>query len=187
LSIVLGINAYHGDSSACIVVDGKLVAAVEEERFRRIKHWAGFPSESIRYCLAEAGSALSAVDHVAVNSDPRAAFARKVLFAIKRRPDPRLIVDRLRNAGKRHSIQEELDRAFPGGGFRGQVHRIERSSAPSPYRSTASVTSPARPGASVRAAASRRWAACSSRIRSASSTKRSRSSWASRTMVTSTR
>jgi len=125
LSIVLGINAYHGDSSACIVVGGKLVAAVEEERFRRIKHWAGFPSESIRYCLAEAGVALSAVDHVAVNSDPRASFARKVLFAIKRRPDPQLIIDRLRNAGKRQSIQQELDRAFPGGGFRGQVHRIE--------------------------------------------------------------
>ena len=125
MSIVLGINAYHGDSSACIVVGGKLVAAVEEERFRRIKHWAGFPSESIRYCLAEAGVALSAVDHVAVNSDPRASFARKVLFAIKRRPDPQLIIDRLRNAGKRQSIQQELDRAFPGGGFRGHVHRIE--------------------------------------------------------------
>ena len=53
--IILGLNAYHGDSSACIVVDGKLIAAVEEERFRRVKHWAGFPSESITYCLKEAG------------------------------------------------------------------------------------------------------------------------------------
>ena len=125
LSIVLGINAYHGDSSACILVGGRLVAAVEEERFRRIKHWAGFPSESIRYCLAEAGVALSAVDHVAVNSDPRASFARKVLFTVKRRPDPKLIIDRIRNAAKRQSIQEELERAFPGGRFRGQVHRVE--------------------------------------------------------------
>ena len=125
MSIVLGINAYHGDSSACIVVDGKLVAAVEEERFRRIKHWAGFPSESIRYCLAEAGVSVAKVDHVAVNSDPRASFARKVLFAIKRRPDPKLIIDRMRNASRRQSIHEELERAFPGGGFRGQVHRVE--------------------------------------------------------------
>jgi predicted NodU family carbamoyl transferase len=46
--IILGINAYHGDSAACIVIDGKLVAAIEEERIRRIKHWAGFPSEAIR-------------------------------------------------------------------------------------------------------------------------------------------
>ena len=54
--IILGLNAYHGDSSACIVVDGKLIAAVEEERFRRIKHWAGFPTEAIKYCLDEAKS-----------------------------------------------------------------------------------------------------------------------------------
>lgn len=39
--IILGPNAYHGDSSACLVIDGKLVVAAEEERFRRIKHWAG--------------------------------------------------------------------------------------------------------------------------------------------------
>ena len=51
--IVLGLNAYHGDASACIVRDGVLLAAAEEERFRRIKHWAGFPSEAVRYCLAE--------------------------------------------------------------------------------------------------------------------------------------
>jgi carbamoyltransferase len=41
--VILGINAYHGDASAAVVVDGALVAAVEEERFTRIKHYAGFP------------------------------------------------------------------------------------------------------------------------------------------------
>ena len=55
MTYVLGLNAYHADAAACLVKDGDLVAAVEEERFRRIKHWGGFPSESIRYCLAEAG------------------------------------------------------------------------------------------------------------------------------------
>ena len=59
---ILGINAYHGDSSACLVQDGKLVAAVEEERFRRVKHWAGFPSESIRYCLNEVGISLKDIN-----------------------------------------------------------------------------------------------------------------------------
>jgi len=53
--LILGLNAYHGDSSACIVIDGQLVAAAEEECFRRVKHWAGFPTESVRYCLNEAG------------------------------------------------------------------------------------------------------------------------------------
>ena len=48
MSLVLGINAYHGDASAAIVRDGKLLAAVEEERFRRVKHWAGLPSLSMQ-------------------------------------------------------------------------------------------------------------------------------------------
>ena len=47
--IILGLNAHHADASACIVVDGKLVAAAEEERFRRVKHWAGFPSAAAKY------------------------------------------------------------------------------------------------------------------------------------------
>ena len=55
MTYILGINAYHGDSAACMIKDGVLIAAAEEERFRRIKHWAGFPSEALRYCLDEAG------------------------------------------------------------------------------------------------------------------------------------
>ena len=51
MTYILGLNAYHADAAACLVKDGTLVAAVEEERFRRIKHWGGFPGESIRYCL----------------------------------------------------------------------------------------------------------------------------------------
>ena len=65
MTVIRGLNAYHGDSSACIVRDGKLIAAAEEERFRRIKHWAGFPSEAIRSCLAEAGVGLDAIEHSA--------------------------------------------------------------------------------------------------------------------------
>jgi len=53
--LILGINAYHGDSAACVVEDGKLIAATEEERFRRIKHWAGLSTEAIHYCLRAAG------------------------------------------------------------------------------------------------------------------------------------
>ena len=64
---ILGINAFHGDSSAVILRNGELIAAVEEERFRRNKHWAGFPTRSIRYCLEAAGIGISDVDHVAIN------------------------------------------------------------------------------------------------------------------------
>ena len=86
MSVIIGLNAYHADSAACILVDGKIVAAVEEERFLRIKHWAGFPSESIRYCLAEAGLKLHEVDHIAINSDPKAHFGRKLRRLITTMP-----------------------------------------------------------------------------------------------------
>ena len=48
---IIGINAFHGDSSACLISDGKIISAVEEERFARIKHWVGFPKKSIEFCL----------------------------------------------------------------------------------------------------------------------------------------
>ncbi len=122
---ILGINAYHGDSSACLVHDGQLVAAAEEERFRRAKHWAGFPSEAIRYCLDTAGIGIQDVDHAAINSDPRANLWRKAVYAIRRRPDLGLVLDRLRNARGRAGIDEQLNALSPGSGFRGKIHRVE--------------------------------------------------------------
>ena len=80
--IILGLNAYHGDSSACIVVDGKLIAAVEEERFRRIKHWAGFPTEAIKYCLDEGKIKVEDIDHIAVNRNPSANLFKKTVFKL---------------------------------------------------------------------------------------------------------
>ncbi len=123
--IVLGINAYHGDASACLVRDGTIVAAAEEERFRRIKHWAGFPSEAIRYCLEEAGASLGDVAHIAVNSDPKANILRRLGYAATQRPDVRLIIDRVRNQAKRSSVDTDLADAFPGAAFRGKIHRVE--------------------------------------------------------------
>ncbi len=125
MTFILGINAYHGDASACLVHDGRLVAAAEEERFRRIKHWAGFPSEAINYCLREAGIALGDVADVAVNSDPKANLLRRLAFVARQRPELRLILDRVRNQSKRSGVEAELAAACPGAPFRGQVHRIE--------------------------------------------------------------
>ena len=69
--MIVGINAYHGDGSAVLLRDGKLVAAVEEERFRRVKHWAGFPRESIRACLDLGKVAPEEIDHFAISRNPR--------------------------------------------------------------------------------------------------------------------
>src|SRR5262245_29864316 len=81
---ILGINAYHGDASAALIKDGRIVAAAEEERFNRIKHCAGFPVNSVQYCLREAGIGISAVEHIGIARDPSAHLSKKVLAAAKR-------------------------------------------------------------------------------------------------------
>ncbi len=124
MSIIIGLNAYHGDSAAAIIRDGQLIAAAEEERFRRVKHWAGFPSESIRYVLAEAGLTLADVDTIAINSDSTANLTRKIAYAALKRPSLSLITDRLKTKRDRASIPEQLA-ATLGEGFKGQVSQVE--------------------------------------------------------------
>jgi len=125
--LILGLNAYHGDSSACILIDGKLIAAVEEERFRRIKHWAGLPVQSINYCLKEAGVKIEDIDHVAVNRNPTANLLRKALFAFSKRPSLNLVTDRLKNAGKVVDIKSALCSALraPCSGLHATIHNVE--------------------------------------------------------------
>jgi carbamoyltransferase len=123
--IVLGLNAFHGDSSAALVRDGVLVAAAEEERFRRVKHWAGLPSKSIEWCLADAGVTLSDVDHVAINQNGLANFGRKLAYVMFKRPDPALLMQRLRNRQARKNIRQLLAETFPSQPLRGQIHHIE--------------------------------------------------------------
>src|SRR5262245_51409612 len=123
--IILGLNAFHADSAAAIVRDGKLVAAAEEERFRRIKHWAGFPTQAIEYCLREAKLDLDDVDHVAVNQDSRANILRKLRYLVSHRPDPALVVTRWRNRHHRAGALNLLSGAFPGKRVRAALLRIE--------------------------------------------------------------
>jgi carbamoyltransferase len=125
MTYVLGLNAYHGDSSACLLADGRIVAAAEEERFRRIKHWSGFPSQSIRYCITEAGIGLSEVNHIAINSSPTANLLRRLRFALLSRPSPKLIIDRFRNQGKRLRIETELRQINCGEAPKARIHRVE--------------------------------------------------------------
>ena len=107
--ILLGLNAHHADSSAAIFKDGILIAATEEERFRRIKHWAGFPSMAIQFCLNEAGVSLSQVDYISIGRDPKAKFWAKVKFVVKNLGKRNtLLADRLKNSKKIASIEAEL-------------------------------------------------------------------------------
>lgn len=109
---ILGLNAFHGDSSACIFKNTELIAASEEERFRRIKHWAGLPTEAIRFCLQEAGISLSEVDHIAISRDPNANAYKKIKHVLTNGFRLGALVDRLRNRGKVKSIQHHLAAAF---------------------------------------------------------------------------
>src|SRR5215831_10678003 len=106
---ILGINAYHGNSSAAIVCDGNLVAAVEEERFNRVKYAAGFPAQAIRYCLKEANVKPEEVDHVGVPRDPYARLPTKLFYAARM---PSFARERVKVIAKFTGIREALAQTF---------------------------------------------------------------------------
>src|SRR5438270_8391926 len=127
--IILGINAHHADAAACILVNGKLVAAAEEERFRRIKHWAGFPSVAIRYCLDEARVDLDDVDHIAVNRDPNARLFQRAKFVLAKHPSLGAIRKRLANRLEVAGIDNELKQAFGLESLKPRLHHVEHHRA----------------------------------------------------------
>jgi carbamoyltransferase len=126
--IILGINAYHANAAAAIVVDGRLIAAVEEERLNRVKYAAGLPARAIQFCLDRAGVELTEVDHIAVPRDPWARLGTKLRFAMRM---PRFALDRVRVMKRFAGIREDLASAFQvaPGDIRGQFHRIEHHTA----------------------------------------------------------
>jgi carbamoyltransferase len=83
MKIILGINAYHADSSACIIVNNKIIAAVEEERINRKKHYSGFPIESIKECIQIANIDDSQITDIAFNTRPLSNIIHKSLFFLK--------------------------------------------------------------------------------------------------------
>src|SRR5207247_3781291 len=97
VTAILGLNAFHGDAAAALVIDGELVAAAEEERFNRIKHVAGFPSLAAAWCLHDAGVDPKELDHVAIGRDPKANVGAKVRQTARRLRSPAYVVSRLRN------------------------------------------------------------------------------------------
>jgi len=76
MTYILGISAYYHDSAACLLGDGAIVAAAQEERFTRKKHDAAFPSNAVAYCLREAGITIDQVDHIAFYEKPLVKFDR---------------------------------------------------------------------------------------------------------------
>jgi len=144
---IIGLNAFHGDSSACLFVNGDMVAAVEEERFRRIKHWAGFPSESIRFCLSSQGLKLSDIDAIAINTDSASARWRKLAFVMSGQASFALIKEKLFVRSHRKGIAEHLQESFPDQTFTGDIEYVEHHLAHlasaynvSPYESASIIS-----------------------------------------------
>lgn len=123
--IVVGLNAFHADASAVLVAEGKVIAAIEEERFTRIKHWAGNPIESVRACLEIAGVNAQEVDHWAINTDNGAHRFRKYRYMLSNPVRLRLVLSRLQNRLKRSRIEQNLAAAFSLDEQGIKVHRVE--------------------------------------------------------------
>jgi carbamoyltransferase len=126
--IILGINAYHANASAAVIVDGRLIAAVEEERLNRVKYAAGLPTRAIQHCLDRVGAKLSEVDHIAIPRDPRARLGTKLRYALRM---PRFALDRLRVMKRFAGMREDLAAAFcvAPDSIRARFHHIEHHRA----------------------------------------------------------
>jgi carbamoyltransferase len=110
--LIVGFNAWHGDVAAAVINDGRLVAALEEERFTRIKHAAGFPEHAIRRALDIAGAAPRDVDCWAVARGRRVHLARKAWFALRHRPAAALIHQYRENSRRHAGAGETLARTL---------------------------------------------------------------------------
>jgi len=147
---ILGINAYHGDASATLIHDGKVVLAIEEERLNRKKHCAGFPVLSIKACLKEAGISIQNVDHIAISTDPSANLKNKIVYSLSRFAKiHKMLRKRLSKVGKTRDLKtilaEEL--GVPIEQIQAKVHKVEHHLAHmassfyvSPYNETAILT-----------------------------------------------
>jgi carbamoyltransferase len=129
MTAILGLNAYHADAAAALLIDGRFAAGIEEERLNRIKHWAGLPTAAIAAVLAECGMEPGRIEHVAVSRDPSAHLLAKVLFALRRGPGLPALRSRLRNHRRIRGLAALLEEVWPGGAFRGRVHAVEHHRA----------------------------------------------------------
>ena len=129
--VILGINAYHGDAAAALLIDGQLVAAIEEERLSRVKHQAGFPYQAVRWCLENAGVRPEEVDHLAISRNPGAHLHKKILYALTGLADMGFLKSRLSNVAKVWNIKEEVGRALDLSPevLRAELHHVEHHRA----------------------------------------------------------
>jgi len=144
---ILGLSAYYHDSAACLVEDGRIVAAAQEERFTRKKHDAAFPEKAVEYCLREAGITASQLDYVGFYEKPLIKFSRLLETYVASAPRgwrsylmamPLWLGDKLWMAD---NIADAID-GYEGEVLFGEHHESHAASAfyPSPFEEAAVVT-----------------------------------------------
>ena len=120
---VIGLNAYHGDSSACLVDNGKVICAFEEERLVRKKHWAGFPLKSIKACLSYVKCDISDIDKIVYSKDPNAKKKEKIKYLFKSFRTIDLIINRFKFFNKLSNVKKIIKIEFPN--FKGEIEGVE--------------------------------------------------------------
>ena len=123
--IILGINAYHPDSSACILVDGKIKLAIEEERINRIKHWSGFPVLSIKECLLRENISIKDVDFIAINQEFFSNFFYRISYLISQRPKLDFLINNFLKKKKRLNILNIIEKEIGSPNKRCKLINVE--------------------------------------------------------------
>jgi carbamoyltransferase len=135
--VILGLNAYHGDSSAALLVDGQLEMAVEEERFNRFKHWAGLPVAAAKACVARSGGAK--LSHIAISRDPKAHLLQKLGRVATRPSSWRQAAGRAANGVRIAQVKQDLEHSGLPGAHDADFHFVEHHRA---HMASAFFTSP---------------------------------------------
>ena len=112
MSYILGINAFHGNSSACILKNNEIVFAIEEERINRIKNWSGFPSDSIRMCLNYVNKDLNEIKCIAINRNAKSNLKQKIFFSIKNFDNLKYAIQKSKSLIKLNSIEDYFLKEF---------------------------------------------------------------------------
>ena len=125
MTTILGINAFHADASAALLIDGRIASAVEEERFTRVKHCAGFPEQAILWCLKNSKISISDINHIAINTNPKANFFKKIIYTLRKSPNPGFLIDRFKNKLERTGLKKNITNLFPEEEINAEFHFVE--------------------------------------------------------------
>ena len=114
MSVTLGLNFNHADSSACLFIDNNLKFAIEEERINRVKHWAGIPFDSISLCLNENNLNFNDVSNITVNTNPKSNFNQKIIFFLKNYIFGKKKSEIFKRVKNKYFLKRDLDNFFQG-------------------------------------------------------------------------